>query len=283
MKQRSDYKVVVVIPAGRERFLSILIPALLKQEVYFDELRLFVNTNVESDISYMRSLNHPKITLDYRPNIILRKTPGKNMIHSEAYNNYAIHELPHKCIDPDTIYIRVDDDVIWISDDFVKSIVETRINSNAFLVFGNIINNAVIDSIHQDIGALKWDNLLECDCFHYESIHSIPLLIAKHEQFLNHLANDNLSVYSKIIKRILPPMRVSVNAICWFGSEFRKFDGRVFLHEEEWLSKHKPKKLGRYNEIAVNALCVHYSFHTQQGIDDTDIYQRYKELVVIDS
>ena len=47
--------------------------------------------------------------------------------------------------DPNSVYIRLDDDVLYLEPNFCKKMFNFRIeNKEPFVVFGNIINNAVI-------------------------------------------------------------------------------------------------------------------------------------------
>ncbi|MBA3922196.1 MAG: hypothetical protein H0X31_11035, partial [Nostocaceae cyanobacterium] len=53
-----NYKVVAVTPSGRQRYLEILIPYILKDKGIIDEYHLWVNTSDASDISYIESLQN---------------------------------------------------------------------------------------------------------------------------------------------------------------------------------------------------------------------------------
>ena len=48
-----DYKVVIVVPAGRRRYMELVLPKLLKEIDIIDEIRYCINTNVPEDIEWM--------------------------------------------------------------------------------------------------------------------------------------------------------------------------------------------------------------------------------------
>ena len=50
-----DHKVTIVIPAGRRRYLELLIPQILAQEGW-DELQVWLNTKEPDDIAYISGL-----------------------------------------------------------------------------------------------------------------------------------------------------------------------------------------------------------------------------------
>ena len=156
------YKCVVVTPAGRKRYMEILIKYILKQRNDIDEYRIWVNTHNKEDINYFNSLQkeYPDfITLDHSAD----GDPAK------GNGGWAIHNFFKNTIDHNTIYIRLDDDIVWMEDNFIKNLYNFRINNpQYFLVYGNIINNAVVDHIHQRLGAIDTEKIIGYGCMdHY--------------------------------------------------------------------------------------------------------------------
>jgi len=59
------------------------------------------------------------------------------------------------CCDPDTVFVRVDDDICWMAEDCLYNLVRFRVdNPEHFLVYTNTINNAVCAFLHQRAGVL---------------------------------------------------------------------------------------------------------------------------------
>jgi UDP-glucose 4-epimerase len=165
--------------------------------------------------------------------------------------------------------------------DFIKKMYEFRVtNPQYFLTYGNIINNAVIDHIHQRQDASFSNPLLGYACLDENGWNNPAVAELKHRSFLNALNSDQTDKY-KFNKWVLSSFeRVSINCISWFGSEFAKFNGDVGIDEEQWLSVDKPKEIGKINAIFGEALCSHFAFFTQrQHMDSTDILQQYENIL----
>jgi hypothetical protein len=141
-----NYKLCVVVPAGRKRYLELLIPHIIRQKEIIDELRLWVNTDVEEDILHIHHLK------EKYPNIITLEFHHPNVIH---YNKsiFSIHPFWKNTTDENTVYIRLDDDIVWMEENYLKNLYEFRIkNPSYFLVSGNVVNNAICDHFHQNMG-----------------------------------------------------------------------------------------------------------------------------------
>lgn len=59
------------------------------------------------------------------------------------------------CTDPDTVYIKIDDDMVYMSDETIPEIVRERVRGRCALVSANVINHAILSAVHQDIGAIR--------------------------------------------------------------------------------------------------------------------------------
>eukprot|EP00439_Symbiodinium_sp_Y106_P085716 s181_g29.t1 len=59
------------------------------------------------------------------------------------------------CDDPNTVYLKIDDDIVYISDEAIAEMVRERLRNRCGLVSANVINHAILSAVHQDIGALR--------------------------------------------------------------------------------------------------------------------------------
>jgi len=258
-------KIVICIPAGRQRYLEVLIKFLEKEFDIIDEVRFWLNTKNESDRKYIYDLSNKnsKYTID----TTAFGDPNEGQSHT-------IGLFFKNCIDEDTIYIRFDDDIVFLEKNFIRDLVTFRINNpEYYLVLGNIVNNCVSDYQHKQKGALKTELNIEekapCDTNWPNS----DLAIQKHLQFFEHLKNNRLDLYKFENKKW--NHHYSVNAICWMGSEFKKTNGYVVYGDEEiFLTS------GKNNIIFGEKVCCHYSFFiTRDKIDEnTQILNEYKLL-----
>jgi hypothetical protein len=263
------YKLVVTIPAGRKRYMEVMLPHILKQKGFIDELRIWCNTKNKSDIEYFQKIvssNSDFITIDYAP--------------LAGQGSYGINQFFKNTIDPNTIYLRIDDDIVWAEKDFFKKMYKFRLeNPKYFLVYGNIVNNAVCDHLCQKNGVYEPEPHYGFNCVDANGWSNPILAENKHRRLIENIKNNQLEKYRFSPVVLENYERVSINCICWFGSEFAKFNGIVGLDEEQWLASDKPREIGVPNCIFGDALCSHFSFYTQrEHMDKTDILDEYRLL-----
>lgn len=256
--ETTRWETVVVTPAGRRRYLEKLVVHLEKQRSDFKEWHLWVNTDDADDIQYLNDLEaaHEWIKLVHVDNI--------DPVKGKHYDASNIHKFFHYTNDENTVYIRLDDDIVWLEDNFVKNLVAFRLeNPDYFLVYANIVNNCVIDHIHQKIGALenfKYGHI-DYDCLGNAwrkcgPAHEI------HTRFIEARKNGTTEIW-KFEQWVLEENeRVSINAICWLGPSFKGIS--VGRKEEEWLATDYPKQAGLKNVVFGKALCVHLGFFPQR-------------------
>lgn len=158
--------------------------------------------------------------------------------------------------DPECVYLRLDDDIIWLESNFINKLFDFRINNpNYFLVYGNIINNAVMDHLHQRFGCIDYKQIINYYCLDNNGWKNPYISYEKHNKLLEALEAKTLNQYKFNRWILFSYERVSINAISWFGSEFAKFNGIVGRNEEHWLSVDKPKQLQKPNCIYGEVLC----------------------------
>lgn len=261
----------IITPAGRKRYLEILYRHLAKQKNDFNNWVLWINTSNQEDINYCKQLekeNNWIKTLD-------SKIPPN--VPSSIYHFYK-----YSGCDPNKVYIRFDDDIVWLSDNFIKELATFRIeNPEYFLVYPNIINNSLIDSLNQRFGSLQLSHVIKYKCFDAHGWVNYFITKKKHEYFLKSILENDTKKF-EFGKWILNNNeRVSINCISWLGSEFAKFKGIVGEDEEQWLSVEKPLQVKKYNIIYGKPICSHYAFYLQRDYIDkeTNILKRYNDLI----
>ena len=259
---------IVVTPAGRERYLKILLKHLIKCKDEFDRWDIWLNTTNEEDIKYIESLQNQ---YDF-----IRVKYSTVPINGSA----SIGSFFLDCINPNAVYIRLDDDIVLVEKESLRKLFDARIaDKSSFLLYGNIINNSVITHINQRV-----DNL---DISYGKAGYTCMCDIGwNNSHFAENVHRDFLNKYTSGQQFAIPDWvlydceRVSINVISWRGDEFLKFSGCVDIDEEQWLSVDKPRSLGLMNKIIGNTLFVHYSFYTQRDhLDSTDILSQYEKLV----
>jgi hypothetical protein len=262
-----DYRTIIVIPAGRQRYLEILIPNILAQSGW-DELHIWKNTTENSDIQYIESLK----LLDPR---IITIDPPKFLPKGAQ----TIGQFFYYCIDHNTVYIRFDDDICYIEPGLIEWLAEVRWQENEyFLIAPCVVNNAIMSYFLQEEGKLnfEYEPKILLDCMDPTGWFNSEFAFKLHNYFFN----TNIENFRFSSKEV-PPMRFSINCISWLGSEFSKFNGEVPNHadEEEWLTNIKPSEINKKNLIVGDKLCCHFSFYPQRyDLDNTNTLENYKSF-----
>jgi hypothetical protein len=256
-------KIVVVTPAGRKQYMEILFKYILRLKPVITEYRLWVNTNVIADINYMKEFqqeNSDFVTLEYLPSGI------------SVSGNSTICHFFKNCCESDTVYVRFDDDVVCIDDmpafcEYLKYRIE---HPEYFLVYANIVNNAILTYLHQRYGLLDTTKGFSgYRCMDDIGWNCGDFALNIHKQVIQR--NFDLTIFNTMNNWILLNFeRVSINAISWLGEEFANFNGIVIGDEEQFISSEKPKNLNKCNIIFGGFTCVHYAFYPQRPLVDRD-------------
>lgn len=265
-------KIIVVTPAGRKETLQILSHYILSNTLV-DEWHIWLNTRKNNDIKYIEYLTHPKIK-------IIKEDIG----FDESENFITIYKFFKHAIEPDTVYIRFDDDIVWMDYYSIYNLIDFRIkNPEYFLVLGNIVNNAVCDHIHQNYCTAYDKNIFKdpFGYFYYDHFGAVCInyAIKKHWNLFNHIKSNNIEKYYHNNWTMKTEDRFSINVISWLGEEFAKFDGNVGIDEENWLTITAPQQKNKANIILGNTLFSHYAFTMQRyNLNQTNILECYRKI-----
>jgi hypothetical protein len=260
-----NYKIVCNTAAGRRRYMQYLIPFVVANDVV-DRYDLWINTTNKQDIEFFKILSEkfPKINLVYQPDGIVD-------------GNRSINAFYKQCIEEDTIYFKLDDDIIWMEPNMLEKMVRFRIdNPEYFIVSPLVINNAICTYIMQNTGKIKLNKYYTARAAEDVLWKSGAFAVQLHEWFLTTQLPDKRYKNLYCGKRPIAMNRFSINSILWFGHEMKKFEGIVPDDDEEYLSVIKPTALGAVNCINGDAITAHFAFFTQRKqLDKLNILNRY--------
>ncbi|MBK0329332.1 hypothetical protein I5535_18820 [Rhodobacteraceae bacterium F11138] len=266
------YRVVALVPGGRRAYLKALIPHLVRQ-TRLDEIRILINTKVDRDIAYMQSLESD----------LIKVTPLPDGI--EPIGIRTVNHLYADAQDPDTIYIKIDDDVVYVHEDALEILLADRVaDRKPFFTSPMVINNTICAHIlqrHRKIDFIARYIPATAGGF----MHSdVPPARRLHEFFLDKVEQGAVSDLH-VPDQIVATVRFSINCICFFGADMAKFNGTIPVIwrsqaiDEEYLSVHAPATLQTYNKIVGRAFVVHHSFGPQtSGMNKTRILHAYQRI-----
>lgn len=264
-----NYQIVVNTAAGRRRYMQYLIPYVVTCDIV-DRYDLWLNTMNRQDIEFFKVLaaKYPKINLVWQPDGIIN-------------GNHSINAFYKDCIEDNTIYFKLDDDIIWMESDLIEKMVKFRIdNPSYFLVSPLVINNSLSTYLLQICGKLKLNKYYKSSASHEILWKSGKFALDLHNWFYS-----NYLLTGKVNELYLGshPMgmtRFSINAILWFGSEMKKFGGIVPGDDEEFMSCIYPTTNGLPNCWNGDAIVSHFAFFTQrERLDQEAILEKYGEYL----
>lgn len=256
---------VVVVPAGRRRYLEILFAHLLKQKNDFDELRLWLNTTDAEDLAYCHRL--------------AAKFPWIKAIASGIKVNgiLSIFHFFTQCTDTREHYLRLDDDVVYLEPGYIARTFAFRAqHPEYFLVFGNIINNAILAHLHQRFGHFQSARRVGYLCMDEVGWKDGAFAEELHRAFLTTLDGGTAERWHFDQWVLDRAEHVSINSICWRGVDFAAFQGSVGIAEEIWLTVQYPNYAQKVSVIFGGAVCAHFAFGPQRAhLDQTNLLARY--------
>lgn len=263
-----NYRIVVNTAAGRRRYMQYLIPYIVSSDIV-DRYDIWVNTHNCADIEFFKQVatKFPVVNLVWQPDGVVN-------------GNASINAFYKYCIETDTIYFKLDDDIIWMEPRLIEKMVAFRIdNPQYFLVTPLVINNSLSTYLLEMDGKIKLDNYYSASASHLVLWRSGIFAQELHEWFLSKYLKTGRWEELHLGKKEMGMTRFSINAVLWFGDEMRKFGGIVPGDDEEFLSCIYPTRQGVSNAWNGDAIVAHFAFFTQrEQLDKANILEKYGKI-----
>jgi hypothetical protein len=311
-----DHKVVAWTPWGRQATASILGRYLRREHErgLVDEWWLCLNTDPEQvdDLKYAYALAavYPWVRIVQRGPDQPRRTP------KQRNTGYFYTRMT----DPDTIYLRLDDDIVYVHEDAVERLVVHRVeHGQGVASFPIMWNNAIISWYAQQAGVIPAPGtittFIRSEVFgqvghHTEEPQGITaeqyvwprvggpycmdpvgwsdgrFAVALHRLLLERVRAgkaEELFLYQDM--PVAPGVQFSVSTFASSGKLYASLDppGVLVPYEEEnWHTVHQPAVLGQPNIIVGDALVSHYTFFPQKPVvAATDVLDQYRGLAAL--
>lgn len=275
-------RVIAWTPYGRRRTYSLLIRYLERdvQRGLIDEAWLFMNTDPtgqEDDIAYAHELDeqHNWVHLKHRDADLPRLHP------KQRNTGYAYRQMT----DPGTVYLRLDDDVVYLHEDAIENLVRARIEMPApMCIFPVIWNNALCSYYLQRCGLVptEWGEVKPF-CMDPIGWANGPFAVKMHDLLIKHIEAgtvEQLYLYQDF--SLEPGTQFSVSCFASRGEDYAALDRPGVLvpsEEESWHTIHRPLATKQPNMLLGTSIVSHYSFMTQKPfLEEADVLARYREL-----
>ena len=269
-------RLVTVTPAGRRRYVEILANYLLRNRHLIHEHHWWVNTREPEDVAYLLRLGdrYP----DFFRIVIQPYREGEPIAH-------AIWRFMAACVAPDTVYLRLDDDICYVAEGAIEAIYRQRLaESRPFLILGNIVNNAICTHFYQQAGLVPrdWGDVRQ-DCMDHVGWNNGGFTVRLHRWFLDLIATGRVDALRDVPFAYDGRRRFSINAICWNGFDMAALPERhqPDVDEEPFLTVEVPSRLDRPNVICAEAIFGHFAYWPQRGFVETiapEILHRYRRF-----
>ncbi len=279
----NNHRVVACTPFGREETIAILFRYLRREHEngLLDTWQLWMNTdaNQESDRAYGYSLARDYAWVETKEN------PRSNIEHPKQRNTKNFFEY---CVDPEAVYVRFDDDIVYLHEDALRNIVESKLSlgDGTLCVFPIIWNNAISSWHLQQRGKIPFEYGVVGSAYCMDPIGWANTQFAEriHNLLLRKIEEND--VPSLFLYQDIPLERGQQYSVSCFATEGRDYckinpPGRIEgCDDEYWHTIKRPAETGQVNMIMGAALVSHYSFYPQRHYlrTYTDILARYGRL-----
>lgn len=259
------FKVVCVTPAGRRRYMRLLAPQILASPLV-DRYDVWINTRQPGDLAFFEALAE----LDARVRLVEQP-------EDKVAGSHTIGPFHRFAVDPDTIYVRFDDDIVWLQPDFFERYLEHRAaNQQYLLTMPLIVNNAVCTALLAETGKVRLSRRVDFHAMDRIGWQDGAFALSVHDMFLGLVEKGN---WERLHGGAYPIAmnRFSINCISWFGRELAKYPGMIGLAEEYDWTVRSSLLTGRANCIFSGAIVAHYAFFTQRfHMDASPMLARYE-------
>ncbi|MFJ8935348.1 hypothetical protein ACIRL0_06465 [Streptomyces sp. NPDC102365] len=277
------HKVVVWTPYGRRDTYSVLVQYLRRdvERGLIDEVWAYMNTDPsgqEDDVAYAHELAAQYSWFQ------LKERPAGVFIHGQKQRNtgYAYRYMT----DPDTVYIRMDDDLVYVHEDAVENLTRKRLQMpHATAVFPAIWNNAIVSWFLQQVGVIpKEFGACEPYCMDAMGWANGQFAVDIHRLLLDHIEAGTVSeLYTYQDYPIKPGVQFSVSCFASLGSLYQGLPAGPGIlvpdEEEHWHTVHQPQVVDSPNILIGNAVVSHFTFFPQRAIVlASDVLDRYRAL-----
>jgi hypothetical protein len=262
------HPVVCVTPAGRRRYMKLLASLVLSSPLV-DRWDLWVNTSDKADLAFLQGLAR----MDGRVRLVPQPDGAEPSVG-------ALCAFSRLAMDPGTIYIRLDDDLVWADAAFPERLLAFRVAQREhFLVMPLILNNAICSHLLQSLGKLRYSRHVTSSCTDGAAWRDPHSALVLHRFLLPRLARGE---QARLASGPIPIAlnRFSINCVCWFGEDMALAGGVKGPDEEEELSAEIPTRLRRTCCFQTDVAVAHFAFYTQrEATDASEVLAGYAALL----
>lgn len=268
-------KVIAFTPAGRQRYMTILYPYVFRDMAagLIDEWILFNNTYKKEDEAFVRTFAATSTKIK------LIEEPGKR----DAYHIATFYK---HLTDREAVYVRLDDDLVYIAPHAIDRLVHARLaHPEPFLVYANIINNSRIGYLQQEAGIVSKDIGIAERAIEGPVNHKS----ADYPQRLHRIALDSIKAGIIETQFRMPDvvltgedLHTSVNCFAMLGADLIDAKDVFVPDEERFLSQFRPGAVNRPSHLVCgDAIVSHFAYYPQTAaMEKSGLLEEYKAIEI---
>lgn len=267
-------KIIAFTPCGRKRYMDLLAAHVVREQAlgHIDKWVLFNNPYTVEDSTYAAQLAGRYDWIEVLN--VGDETPTRSA--SQIASFYGGLK------DENCIYVRLDDDLIYIHKGALVKLVRYRIaHPKPFLVYPTIINNTRTSFQLQKHGIIpeSWGLVEPILCAPTAWVNP-SFVFNLHQKALDAIERDSLEEFTLPSEEFTDweTGNISINSFAIFGKDMAECN--VGADEEGYLSKFRPQAVHRHNARCGDAFVIHFAYHTQtEFMDKSGMLTDYARLV----
>jgi hypothetical protein len=187
------------------------------------------------------------------------------------------------CDDPEALYLRLDDDIVFVEPGFFERFVERAMMERGKALWFSpvVINNAICNWLLKYFSGVSIVGPITAQAMCPYSWGTANFPKAMHPVFIEAVRSGRIDAF-RIPDQRIRLSRFSINAFGFFGADKVALGERFYPpegNEEDWLSAALPVFTDRYGIVFGNLAVAHFSFFTQErDLLRTGILDNYYEL-----
>ena len=266
----SMHKIICVTPAGRRRYLELLIH-YIRRETEIREWHLWDNCRSSDDRAYLNELarDNPKIKI-----IRIDGADGANT---------SVNRFYRFCNDPEAFYLKVDDDIVYLEENLSGRLYRQAAAERERYLWWSplVVNNAVCSWLIKHHSQVPIEEELSCQASFPRGWLDAEFAESLHRKFLAAIGNGEVRNFC-VPDFEVSLSRFSINCIGFFGKDVLELGERFCppgCDDEEWISAVLPSMTGRPGRIVGGLVAAHFSFRVQEaGLLRSGLLERYYRL-----